>query len=165
MRVRRSRVDPGHLDGYVIGIGKRWLLLAVPDSGIRFDGYTAVRIKDLTGVRAAPYARFVEHALTLRSQWPPQPLANAVNLDTRRALLRSFAGGYPVVTVHPERFDPDVCFVGRVTGVGKRSVRLKHVTPAGKWEKPVTRHRLGWITKVDVGGSYEQALLMVAGPS
>ena len=92
---------------------------------------------------------------------PKQPPAGAVGLDHRRALLRSFAAGYPVVTVHPERYDPDGCLIGEVLRIGRRSVRLRHVTPGAKWEKPTGRHQLDWIAKVDVGGSYEQALLAV----
>lgn len=142
VRVRRR----GHLvthEGYVLAVGERWLLLANLDPAIVLDG-------------------FVRSALTLRGQWPPAPPPTPVALDDTRALLGSVDGRWPLVTIHPELDDPEVCFIGEVQRVGRKTVSLREITPDATWREPREAYRLGRITRVDVGGSHERALIEVA---
>lgn len=104
----------------------------------------------------------VQGALTLREMWPPAPPVTGVDLDTVDALLTSLMG-QPLVTIHPEHDDPDVCFIGAPVDLANGKLRLLEVTPRAVWTKRPTKHRLDDITRVDIGGRYEQALLGVAG--
>jgi len=156
---RRKHLDC--YDGYVLAVGKRWLLLANLDGAIVLDGYTALRRRDVKSVRRKCTADFVRTALTLRGQWPPAPPATQVDLEGTRSLLASLRGQWPLVTVHPELEDPDVCFIGDLQHVGRKWMRLREITPQATWTEPPSEFRIDRITRVDMGGRYEQALIDV----
>jgi hypothetical protein len=74
------------------------------------------------------------------------------------------AGGlFPLVTVHREVMDPDVCWIGRILGVDRGSVSLLEITPDATWEEKPESFRLSEITRVNFGGDYETALHLVGG--
>lgn len=161
VRLRRA----GALDdvsGYVLAVGRRWVLLARVADTICSDGWTAVRLRSVRRVRADAHRDFVDAALRLRGQWPPRLPDQVLDLDSSRALLGSLRGE-ELVAVHPERRDPDICFVGVVRDVRDVRDHLVEVTPGARWEARRRRRRLRAITRVDVGGSYEAALRLVAG--
>lgn len=159
---RGSDVDS--IDGYVVSVGAEWLLLAVLDHAIVLDGHTALRLEDVRRVRSRSSGDMAQQALDLREQWPPGPPAVQVDLDSTWAMLTSLMT-QPLVTVHPENEDADICFVGVPVGLGDRSLRLLEVTPRAVWASRPTKFRLDDITRIDIGGRYEQALLSVAGPA
>jgi hypothetical protein len=49
--------------------------------------------------------------------------------------------------------------------VSERNVTLQEVTPDAEWENTLTKFTCSQITRVDLGGSYEAALLLVQGAS
>lgn len=156
------RDDFDDLEGYVVDLGERWFTFAVLDPAIVLDGHAFLRIQDLDRVRGRHNADMVRQALTHREQWPPAPPPVQVDLTDSRRLLESLST-QPVVTIHPEDDNPDVCFIGAPSGLGDRSLRLLEVTPRGVWNARPTKHRIDAITRVEIGGQYEQALSVVAG--
>ncbi len=159
VRLERGEIEP--LEGYVVGVGEQWCLVARLDPALVLDGHVAVRLQDLSRLRTPPRQEVAQGALVLREQWPPRA-PEGVQLDDVRSVVTSLAA--PLVTVHPEHDDPDVCFVGQPRGFGRRTLWLRELTPAATWTNDVTKHRLDAITRIDVGGRYEQALLELAGP-
>ena len=67
------------------------------------------------------------------------------------------------MTIHREKVDPDVCWIGRVLGVEGGSVSLLEIDPKATWKKTPTCYRLREITRVNFGGDYENALHLVGG--
>lgn len=159
VRLERGELEP--LEGYAVGVGEQWCLLALLDPALVLDGHVALRLEDIRRVRTRPRQEVAQGALVLREQWPPCA-PDGVELDDVRSVVTSLAA--PLVTVHPEHDDPDVCFVGVPRGFGRRTLWLRELTPAATWTNDVTKHRVDGITRVDVGGQYEQALLALAGP-
>lgn len=157
--------DMDWLEGYVAAIGRRWLLMARVTSDIWLSGWSAVRLRDVSVVEPRANARFTTEALRRREQWPLPPVPLDVDLNSRRGLLTSLAGSEEVVALHPERRDPDVCFIGVVRGVGRHWVDLLEVTIAAQWESGTTKRAVEAITRVDIAGGYESALRLVAGPA
>jgi hypothetical protein len=78
------------------------------------------------------------------------------------ALLRSASFAFPLVTIHRESADPDVCHIGRVVSVTDKALTLHEVTPGATWDDGMSVYKLREITRVDVGGGYEEALARVA---
>ena len=98
-----------------------------------------------------------------RGQWPPLMPEPMLALDSCGALLGSLSGSEQLVAVHPERLDPEICFIGVIREVRDRRVHLVEVTPAARWEVSCRRRRLRDVRRVDVGGSDQAALRLVAG--
>jgi hypothetical protein len=164
VQIRRGISGADLIEGYVLDVGARWVLLGEIDDGIRTDGVVAIRIKDIRGVKSRENANFVRRALELQGEWPPRAPDPPIDLSDRRAVITSFAQIFPVLALHIERRDPDVCFIGVFRGFTKRWVRLREVTWRATWEPEDSGFRRRDITRVDGGGHYQRALLSVAGP-
>lgn len=163
IRIERSFND-GWEDGYVVGLGTDLVLLAVVGHGIRFDGYQAYRLDDISSLGdPAPHAAFVESALSLRGfDRPPAP---SVSLDSIPDLLRTAADSYRLMTLHTEDEDPEVCWIGQVVEADDSRVILRTITPDASWDADPETYPTDEITRIDFGGSYEDALWIVASAS
>lgn len=160
VRITRSFTD-GWEDGYVLSLGPELVLLAIVGHGIRFDGYQVYRLDDIARLDdPAPHASFVESALHLRGL--SQPSTPSVNLDTLPDLLRTATDAFSLLTIHTEDEDPDVCWIGQVVETHPDRVVLRHITPDADWDDVPDSYPLDEITRIDFGGSYEEALWLVA---
>src|SRR5262245_44224069 len=117
MRTRRfvrfaRRFEDSFVRGYVLDIGPKFFLLALVSDGIWFDGFQCFRVRDVQGVKPDPYANFAESALQKRRErMPKKP---RVSLASIEELLLSASRVFPLVTVHREQVDPEVCWIGRI---------------------------------------------------
>jgi hypothetical protein len=162
VRVVRSIRCSDELEGFVVGLGVKWLLLALLDGNIYLNGFVALRLRDVTKVQQrGGIGSFVGRALTLRGHWPPT--APAIDLDTVGGVIRSAGEAAPLVTLHVEADDPNVCLIGRPAGITGRSVQLREITPEAEWKDRPTKWKLADVTRVEFGGRYEEALALVGG--
>ncbi len=99
----------------------------------------------------------------LRKRGERRPRKPRVSVASIEDLLLSAGRAFPLVTIHREQVDPDVCWIGRVLGVNRGRVSLLKIDPDAKWEDAPTEYRLSEITRVDFGGDYEGALHLVGG--
>jgi hypothetical protein len=163
IRVSRSIRRSDKIDGFVVGLGQAWVLMAVLDPNIDLHGYMGLRLSDVSKVkrRGGPDT-FVGRALAARGEWPP--VAVEVDLDSVAGLIKTAADVAPLVTLHIERDDPTVCFIGRPIRFTSRSVRLLEITPQAEWEQSPTKWAFVDITRIEFGGRYEDALALIGGP-
>jgi hypothetical protein len=162
VRLTRAIRRADKLEGFVAGVGHRWVLLSLVDDGAYLNGFAAIRLTDVKGV--VPWGgseSFAVRALRGRGEWPPH--SPEISLDSAGGLLRDAADVSPLVTLHVEVDDPTVCFIGRPVVIAARSVRLLEVTPDASWEEMPTTYRFSDVTRIEFGGRYEAALASVAG--
>ena len=158
---RPKRVDD--LDGYVVGIGRSWVLLATSLDGLP-GGFTACRLCDIKSIDRAPGSRFIRRSLQAHAAWPPKPPDSPIDLDGGvHGMVESAALAAPLVAIHPELDDPGICYIGRPAGWSRRKLFLHEVNPKGRWVSRPYSHRIEWITRVEFGGRYETNLAIVAG--
>jgi hypothetical protein len=154
------RFDRFKMHGFVVGLGK-WLLLhrLEPDSLVLI-GYTALRLQDIEQVtrHAEKCDGFMVRA-TRKLRAVPQP---RVSLSSARELLRTANRRFPALTIHPEKVDADVCFIGKPIGFSSTHVEFYEIDTSGHWHE-IDRHALNSITRIDFGGGYENALAESAG--
>ena len=162
VRVVRTIRDSDDLDGFVVGLGEAWLLLALFAHDVHLDGHVAVRLADVSEVevRGGPDT-FVGRALAARGESPPD--AVDVDLDGVRELIRTVADVTPLVTLHVEETDPTVCFIGRPVRLASRSVHLLGITPEAEWEDSTDTWGFADVTRVDFGGRYEEGVALIGG--
>lgn len=156
--------DFDDIEGFIVDIGRQWVLLAVLDPMIVLDGFAALRIEDIHAVNVQNNSDSIRQALELRGLWPPSPPQAPVALSDVRALLSSAAGASPTVTMHLDETDPDCCYIGALRDMDTNHVALLEVTPSAEWDPEPTLYLLDEVTRVDIGGKYEEALFAVAGP-
>ncbi|MFE4361186.1 hypothetical protein [Kitasatospora sp. NPDC056800] len=164
--VRLHRTLPGadRLEGFVLGTGPVWTLLATCTDH-RLDGWSAVRTAGLRKVRdRGGEEGLTVRALRRRGLWPVRPPGADLPLDDLPGLLTAACAEYGLITLHTEHLDPDVCRVGTVTGLRPRSLRLHEVDTEARWYPEPTKYRLRDVTRVGLGDHYTSVLREFAGP-
>jgi hypothetical protein len=109
------RFESSEIRGYVLDVGPLFFLLALVSDRIWYDGFECFRITDVRDLRLDAYAPFAEAALRKRGErLPKKPRISVANIED---LLLSAGKAFPLVTIHREEVDPDVCWIGRVQNV------------------------------------------------
>ena len=162
--VRLTRkFEDARIRGYVLAVGRAYFLLALVNDRVWFDGFECFRIKDLNSIEVDPYRIFAEAALRKRgAQFPKPP---ELNMDTTRTILESAGTLFPLITIHREEADPEVCHIGKVVATNRTQVALLELGPDAAWDKTAIAYSLREITRINFGGGYEEALFLVGGPS
>lgn len=162
LRVVRSLDGADALEGFVLSIGAKWVLLArLGDACL--DGFVVLRLRDVARAQPIRSGMFYERLLKVRRELPPVSPVH-LDLDSTDGLMRTAAAALSLVTLHIERDDPDVCFIGVPVEIADKSVWLQEINPQAVWNDTLSRWRYGEITRLDFGGRYESALIEVAGP-
>ncbi len=152
--------ETGSVLGYVCDVGPDLFTVALLES-MRFNGFQVFRIRDVRNLLVPHrHAPFVEEWLRLSRQRVPS--RRGVRATGVGALLKAASRAFRLVTVHREKADPDVCHIGQVIAVDKKSVTLREIDPDAHWDAQPCCYRLAEITRLDFGGGYEEALASVA---
>jgi hypothetical protein len=160
VRIVRDIRGADKLVGFVLAVSEQLLLLHLASDKVFLNGYSAVRIKDIKSVRVLGPDEFFSRAFAHYGYLPVEP--GGVRLQSMTALLRSAGSRFPLVTIHVERDDPGVCFIGQVLHVGGGWLQLGFITPQAEWEEGVRSFPLGDVTRVDFDRQYERALHALA---
>jgi hypothetical protein len=170
MRARRDGLfvkftrpfESGSVEGYVLDIGPHFFLLALVNDEICFNGFQCLRLRDIRNLQVpAKYAAFIEAALKKRGQQKPKK--PRVSVSGLPELLLSANEAFPLLTIHRESADPEVCHIGRLVGLRKGRVALLEIGPDATWDAKPEEYSLNQITRIDFGGGYEEALHLVGG--
>jgi hypothetical protein len=160
VRISR-RFEDSPVRGYVIDVGPQFFLLCLISDRLWFDGFECFRITDVLSIQADPYLGFAEKALKKRGE--RRPRKPKVDLQSVESILLSANKVFPLLTVHMEKSDPDVCYIGQVCEVAKGKVSLLGIDPHAKWDHEPDEFRISKITRISFGGDYENALHLVGG--
>ena len=161
--VRRWIPNSDRIDGFVVGIGAKWVAIANLGSGIHLDGWCLLRIKDIQSVYFEPEPDCFEvKALQAREEWPP--VAPPIDLDSSVGVITSTSAATVMLSVHVEFDRPDICWVGSITAVNQETFELLEVSTRASWNRGPRPVDFDDLTRVDFGAGYEEALSLVAGP-
>jgi hypothetical protein len=156
----RRRFEDNYVHGYVLALGAEFFVLASVSDRIRYDGYECFRIADIKKPDFAKNTAFIEAALTARGEVRPSCKLDVTSLET---LLISASAAFPLITIHQEKRDSDVCWIGRILGVQRHNVSLLEIRPDATWCDEPSQYELKDITRVNFDGDYERALHLVGG--
>ena len=161
VKVFRSSIEQGASLGYVLDVGPEFFLLAYVGDDIRFDGFQAIRT-DLVSEVQSQHAnnKFVERALQLRGlEIPTHP---GIDITSISMLIKSVSSDYPLIVLHREIVDPDVCHIGAFESIDDTEVGIIEINPDATWDEDEMPYKLTEITRIDFAGGYESALALVA---
>ena len=158
VRKRKRRLEK--VEGFIGSVSEKFVFIHVLEPSIHLDGYTVIPIRDIKYFKLKDeYNSFAQRALALRGHEPT--FRTDIDLTSFPNLLTSANKAFPLITIHIERIDPDICFIGRIEKLRRKSVTLRKVDPAAEW---IGTRDFDFkdITRVDFGGGYEGALWIVA---
>jgi hypothetical protein len=156
-----TRYDEFAVCGYVVGIGPRFVMVAVVNDRVWLDGFECFRRPDIIAIDDDAYAAFHEAALALRGEVVPQ--APSVSLTSIEELLKTAGHAFRLITIHCEEVDPEVCHIGHFQKIAGGQLFMREITPAAEWEPELEQYPTAEITRVAFGADYEGALSLVAG--
>ena len=161
VRVHRASIEEGHVDGRIVGCSASLVALAILSEGIRPNGFNVLMRTDISTLEApGPYSDFYRDALKLRNHRLPS--LGKLNLTSWRSVVVAAGRRFPLVTVHMERKNPDVCYIGRPVRVDARGASFETISPRARWNREPLKVTWADVTRVDFGGAYEDALALVA---
>ena len=162
VRILRERIQPGVIHGYVIGLSRDFCLVAEVGDAIRFDGYLAIAIADVTSLDTDPAREFVEKALALRGEALVVP--EGFRLDDWAAIARSAATLAPVISVNMiEDDEGEISYVGQIVETDAHGVVLRELDPNATWYPDTGAYEYEAIGSIGFGSGYLDALWQVAG--
>jgi hypothetical protein len=163
--VHRRIPETGEIEGYVVGIGKKWVLLQTPDDARHLNEHVAMKIVDVVKVdRRDSVEAAVRELNEIHDAWPPRPPDGGLPLDATRRLIKAAARIGPVVTFSIEWDEPTWCFIGVPVTWRQHEVDVAEISPQGRWKKKPKTMDVRRITRIDLGGRYEAGLREIAGP-
>src|SRR6266702_4686887 len=152
--------EPGTFSGYVIDVGPAFFLLAALNDGFEFEHYTCLRLADVRGLECpAKHTQFYSKVRQVRGDEMPAKIK--INLADAASILDSVRNS--LVTIHREKVEPDICNIGYMLYRDKAIVELLEIDSDAQWESKPTYFRINQITRIDLPGPYERALLSVGG--
>ena len=130
-------------------VGPRFFLLALVGSDTirRLQMFSLRRCEELA---ARSLCRICRDRLKKRSE--RRPKKPRVSVGSIEELLLSAGRAFPLVTIHREQVDPNVCWIGRMRGLDRSRVSLLEIGPDAKWEDSPEEYRVAEITRVSFGG-------------
>jgi len=159
--VKRRIKDVGTTMGFIVGSSDSLVLIHTLGSDtFRFNGYTVLRDDDIRGLRFFTKAAYWQFRAVRHFRLKPTPPAG-ISVASWPELLKSIAQHYPLMSFHPEKTKPDVCYIGPLLSITERTVTIDDLNSNGEWSGP-RRIRLSDVTRVDFGGGYEEALAATA---
>jgi hypothetical protein len=159
VRLERSPRYADRVDGFVVAVGRKWALLAATTDGGYFDGFVAVRVRDVRRVRRD---RTFERAFAMtRPEWPPVA-PGPVDLDSTTGLLRTLAATAPLIGIEKEH-EREAIWIGTLVDVRRGGVGLREVRPDASWHRRPLWYERRAVTKVSVRTHYLTGLAVIAG--
>jgi len=160
VRIERSLPFAYRDDVYVLAIGEKWFLtIRVVDGGY-FDGYEAMRLRDLK--RVWRQRHFDEQTSTQLNPWPPSQPERKIELDSTRGLVLSVGASDVVFGIEKER-QRSAMWIGTLDEVAGGMVWLNELDMKARWSKDPRGYKVAKITAVTWGGRYMAALERSAG--
>jgi hypothetical protein len=156
-KVRLTRRQPSEprLNGYILGVSERLLLMHCFDD-FEPDGYTICRIRDIIGVRHGPYEEWFDHMLRSESLVEGLKLWHRIDLSSWAATIRSVARHYRQMIVECEDVEEDVedFYIGELTELRSRSIRFRDYDACGYWSLTPKSIAMAEITKIQFDTPY-----------
>ena len=162
LRVLRERISPNWVHGHVIGLAAEFCLIAEVSDAMRFDGYIAIAIGDVTVVEEDPGRAFVERALEINGE--TIPALPELHLDDWQTIAESAAKLTPLISLNMlDEEAGEVSYVGRLVGHEDDALVLQEVDPNAKWYPDTGAYEFQGIGSISFGTAYMLMLAQVAG--
>jgi hypothetical protein len=161
VQLARERITAAWVHGYVIGLSAEFCLIAEVSDAMRFDGFLAVAVSDVSAVEQDPGREFVERALALNEETLPE--LPGFKLDDWQAIAESAALKTPLVSLNMlDEADGEVSYIGRLTGTEHDALVMQEVDPNAHWYPDTGAYEFEGIGSIGFGTAYMLLLARIA---
>jgi hypothetical protein len=162
LRILRESVQAGALHGYVVGLSRDFCLVAEVGDAMRFDGYLAIAIADVSAVEVDPSREFVEKALALRGESLAVP--EGFELEDWASIARSAMRLAPLISLNMlEDEEGEISYVGQLVDVESAALVVRELDPNARWYADTGAYEFEALGSIGFGTGYLDALWQVAG--
>ncbi|HEX6833984.1 MAG TPA: hypothetical protein VF132_10670 [Rudaea sp.] len=162
VRVLREKIHPGWVHGYAIGLSAEFCLIAEVSDAMRFDGFLAFAVGDVSAVEEDPGRAFVEQALKINEEEIPQ--LPGFDLTDWQTIAESAARVTPLISLNMLDDDSgEVSYIGRLTGAEHDALILQEVDPNAQWYPDTGAYEFPAIGSISFGTAYMLMLARIAG--
>jgi hypothetical protein len=161
VRIVRRPEHSYRVDGFVVAVGSKWVLVSQTMDGGYFDGYVAFRLRDVRSV--ARDRSFESRFAATRPEWPPSP-PGVVDLTSTKRMLRTLSATGPLIGIEKEN-EREATWIGQIVEIRPGWVALREVRPDARWRKKPLWYQVGAVTSASVGTHYLRGLAAIAGSS
>ena len=162
VRLLRERISPAWTHGYLLGMSAEFCLITEVSDAMRFDGFLAVAIGDVSAVEEDPGREFVERALALNAESIPS--LPAIKLDDWQTIAQSAAVETPLISLNMlDDESGEVSYVGRLTGTEHDALLLQEIDPNAHWYPDTGAYEFPAIGSIAFGTAYMLLLARIAG--
>lgn len=162
VRLLRERLNAGVVHGYVVAMSRDFCLVAEVGDAMRFDGYLAIAIADISTIEEDPSREFVEKALALRGEALAVP--DAFDLTDWATIARSAMQYAPLISLNMiEDDEGEISYVGQLVEIEADALVLRELDPNARWYPDTGAYEFEGLGSVGFGSGYLDALWQVAG--
>lgn len=154
VRLHRSLWKADRIGGIVVGLGPMWVAIHVLDEVV-LNGWSLVRLDTVARVERLGSNAFAVRVLRHRGETAAEL---DIDLGASADLLADLGEKFPLLAVYREAIAPSSCAIGRPVRLGRRKLHLLDIDADGLWDHAPRRFPYEEVTRVDVGGRYEEAL-------
>jgi hypothetical protein len=148
-----------HIDGFVVGLGKKWVLIARTMDGGYPDGLIAIRLRDVSKI--SKNRSFETKFASKQSQPEPAVLAR-IDLDRTSEVIASMSSLAVLVAVERSRVRAHAIWIGKYAGENGKWFGLLHIGTDATWDKKPIGYRIKDVTSVSIDSHYLTALASIA---
>lgn len=152
----RKPIDPHLLTGFALHWEEEFTLVHLMDDvHYCLDGYAVFRNANVRRWREVAPDEFEARAGKLQRLRPRVPAG--LRLDSLKEIIATAGEVFPLLTLHRERLNRKVCYLGKFLQVNGRSVTLRDISPGAEWGGK-ERYALNDITLLEFGRAYNTLL-------
>jgi hypothetical protein len=156
----RKPVDQHPIRGFALAWNTDLTLVhLIEEHRFHLNGYAVFRNKDVRRWREITPGRFLARSAKPLKLSPSMP--EGVAITSMKHAAASAGAAFPLITLHRERINRGVCYIGKVLRTSQRTVTVLPIDPQAEWDK-AENHRLAEITRLEFGGAYEDLLFRLA---
>ena len=134
VQLARERITAAWVHGYVIGLSAEFCLIAEVSDAMRFDGFLAVAVSDVSAGVGAKILAANSSSARWRFNEETLPELPGFKLDDWQAIAESAALQTPLVSLNMlDEADGEVSYIGRLTGTEHDALVMQEVDPNAHW--------------------------------
>lgn len=156
--------EPTH-NGFVVGLSVDWVLFHQFHDFFP-DGYTILRVDDITALRAGPYERQWERMLAAEGLLQGAAPRADIELGDIASLLKSLMALRENVILQCEDDEEDIedFYIGKILSVGDKSVRFASFDALGSWDDEAHVILFDEITRLQIETPYSRTFSKYVDP-